>query len=264
MLHPSAALLLGIAIPAMAFQSDWRGDREIAMQLRQEGAVREGQHTVSYYEPGVLSDTAMDEFSALLDRGVADIAKFAGIPLPERKINYFISDKVDISRARGRSIYLPLDRVRRQAAPYLHETTHILLPCDNCPTWLAEGYASYVQSYVSEHVGGYDGQIFTRNGNTGVDRDAMRWLANDRGKAMLPYVGTGLEEPDLSDRRAAATPFYLLSQSFVKFLVEKTGTKDIHLLAELRELPALRAKWATSLGLPELSGVNQPVVAGNQ
>src|SRR6266478_5425396 len=137
----------------MAFQSDWRGDRELGMQLRQSGVMREGEHTVAYYDADAMSPQAMDEFSALLDRGVTDIAKFIGIPVPERKITYFISGRIDISRARGRSIYLPLDRVQRRAAPYLHETTHILLPCDDCPTWLAEGYASYVQSYVSEHMG---------------------------------------------------------------------------------------------------------------
>ena len=111
------------------------------------------------------------------------------------------------------------------------------------PFWLSEGYASFVQSYVSEHAGGYDGQIFTRNGNAGVDRDAVRWLGNDRGRALLRYVGTELEEPDLSDRTNAAAPFYVLSQSLVKFLVEQTGIKDIHQLASLKNLPALREKW---------------------
>lgn len=236
-----------VAIAAMAFQSNWRDDREVAMDLRQNGAVRERAHTVSYYEPGILTDTAMDEFSALIDRGVQDIATFAGVPVPDRKINYFISGKIDISRARGRSIYLPLERVRTRAAPYLHETTHIMVPCEDCPLWLSEGYASFVQSYVSEHMGGYDGQIFTRNGNTGVDRDALRWLANERGKAMLPFVGTNLEEPDLSDRRSVAAPFYVLSQSLVKYLVEKTGARDLRVLAETKGLAALREKWVSGL-----------------
>ena len=237
---------------AFAQPPTWQSERELAGQMRQSGAVREGEHVIAYYEDGAFSPQAMDEFSALLERGVADIAKFTGAPLPDpaaprRKISYFVSSKVDISRARGRSIYLPLERVRTRSAPYLHETTHILLPCDDCALWLSEGYASFVQSYVSEHVGGYDGQIFTRNGNIGVDKDAARWLGNDRGKAMLPYVGTSLEEPDLSDRRGAAAPFYLLAQSLVKFLVEKTGLTDIHALAELKTLPELREKWVVAL-----------------
>ncbi|MES1262650.1 MAG: hypothetical protein ABUS49_13030, partial [Acidobacteriota bacterium] len=239
--------LLFASVAAMAFQGGWRDDREVAMDLRQNGAVRDREHTVSYYDAGALPDAAMDEFSALLDRGVEDISKFAGVPIPERKITYFISGRIDISRARGRSIYLPLERVRTHAAPYLHETTHILVPCEDCPLWLSEGYASFVQSYVSEHMGGYDGQIFTRNGNTGVDRDALRWLANDRGQAMLPFVGTNLEEPDLSDRRSVAAPFYVLSQSLVKYLVEKTGQKDLRALADIKDLTALREKWVSGL-----------------
>lgn len=248
MLRTLPVALLAV-LSATAFQGSWRDDRELATELRQKGAVREREHTLSYYEKGELSETFMDEFSTLLERGVADISQYTGSPVPDRKISYFVSSKVDISRARGRSVYLPLGRVRTKTAPYLHETTHILSPCDDCPLWLSEGYASFVQSYVSQHLGGYDGQIFTRNGNTGVDRDAVRWLGNDRGKAMLRYVGTTLDEPDLSDRRSAAAPFYVLSQSLVKYLVEQTGQKEISALAERKDLAALRQKWVAGLKL---------------
>jgi hypothetical protein len=229
---------LGIGLLVLAGQ---------CLALQSNSVVREGEHALVYYESGALSNQAMDEFSALLERGIGDIAKFAGITVPEQKISYFVNGRVDISRARRRSVYLPLERVRTRSAPYLHETAHVLLPCDECPVWLGEGYASFVQSYVSEHAGGYDGQIFTRRGNAGVDQDAVRWLGNERGKAMLPYVGTALQEPDLTDRRNAAAPFYVLAQSFVKFLVETTGLKDIHSLSALNDLPLLRERWLAGL-----------------
>jgi len=241
-----ASLLAGVPL-LMAFQADWRGDREIAMDLRQNGVTRDHDHTSVHFEPGALTDPAMDEFAGLVERGVTDIAAFAGVPLPDRKISFFVSTKIDISRARGRSIYLPLERVRTHTAPYLHETTHIVAPCEDCPLWMSEGYASYVQSFVSEHVGGYDGQIFTRNGNAGVDRDARRWLSNERGQAMFPFVGTDLDDPDLSDRRSAAAPYYVFAQSLMKFIVETTGTKQLTAIAARKDLAALREKWAASL-----------------
>lgn len=239
------ALLLVLTCPG--FQPDRADDRQLASELRRTGANREGAVSAAWFETGALSDSAMNEFSALLENGIREIAEFAGSALPDRKVTFFISSHVDISHARGRSIYLPLDRVSTRAAPYLHEITHVLLPCDDCALWLNEGFASYVQSYIAENVGGYDGQIFTRNGNAGIDRDAVRWLNDPRGRAMLPFVGTEVEEPDLSDRRNAAAPFYVLSQSLVRFLVRNTGVKDPGSLARLQDLTAQRKQWLQTL-----------------
>jgi hypothetical protein len=39
----------------------------------------------------------------------------------------------------------------------------------------------------------------------------------------------------------------VLSQSLVKYLVEKTGTKDLRALAELKDLDGMREKWVAGL-----------------
>ena len=76
--------------------------------------------------------------------------------------------------------------------------------------------------------------LFNRSGNRGVDGEAARYLSSPRGTDVLPYVGVPGEPPEMeSERRRVAAPFYVLSQSFVKFLIARVG------LANARELWAL-------------------------
>jgi hypothetical protein len=118
--------------------------------------------------------------------------------------------------------------VAHRAAPYLHETTHVLVPCRDCPMWFSEGLASYVQSYVSEHLGGYDGAIFARRGNRNIDIEASHWLAESRGQAVLPFIGKEEEPPHISyDRSNVAAPYYIFAQSLIKHVIEKAGVASL-------------------------------------
>lgn len=239
--------LLLFACKAPAFQFTWRDDRALTVELRDRGIVREKERSILFFERDQLSDAQMDEFADIVDQGIVEVAKFVDQPLPNTKISYFVSTQVGISHSRGRSVYLPLSRVRDRSAPYLHETLHVLLPCDACPVWLSEGYASYVQSYLGEHGGGYDGKVFAAHGNVGVDLDAVRWLRDDRGRAMLLFVGTEQDDPELQDRRNSAAPFYELAQSFVKYLVEKQGLRTMPAIVGSPDLPRFRVDWLNYL-----------------
>jgi hypothetical protein len=116
--------------------------------------------------------------------------------------------------------------------------------------WLGEGFASYVESYVSEHMGGYDGAVFGRGGNRGVDRQARRYLASERGQAVLPYVGGHGSPPDIEwERGRVAAPFYVLSQSFIKYLVEKAGLECLKLAHDSSDVPsAIERSTGRALG----------------
>ena len=150
-------------------------------------------------------------------------------PLP---IRYYLSSDTEISHASDDGVFLPIDRVKMNTAPYLHETTHILAPCAHCPTWFSEGFASFVQSYISKHRGGYDGAVFAKSGNAGIDREAACWLATANGSAVAPFLGSQHDPPGMSyDRSNIAAPFYVMSQSLVKFIVLHAGWGTIrHLL----------------------------------
>jgi hypothetical protein len=228
-------LCVGCALSS-AQQESWMADRDLSLDLRQNGVRYELDSAIVYFDKDGLTDEQMAQFATLVDQGVADIENVMKVS-PERrerigKVQYFVSNNIGISHSRFRAVYMSTDRVRREAAPYLHETTHIIAPCNACPTWLSEGLASFVQSYVSEHIGGYDGAIFSRGGNREIDQSATRWLHSPRGQAVLPFVGTRGEPPGLDDdRRGVGAPFYVLSQSFVKFLVDRAGPDALGTIA---------------------------------
>jgi hypothetical protein len=232
-----SAIPVALAIflmPEAGSSQGWRLDRQVALELQQSGAQQETEYAVLYFETGSLSQDQMSTFAGLVEKGLEDIASFLSVPLPkDRKVRYFISSQFSTSHSRGRSIYLPLSRVGNQSAPYLHETVHSIVPCQSCPMWFSEGFASFVQSYVSEHMGGYDGIIFARKGNRGIDRDALRWLASERGQAVLPFIGKREEPPQINeDRTNVAAPFYVIAQSLVKYIVESADIKTLRLVMD--------------------------------
>jgi hypothetical protein len=212
-------------------------DGALVRNLRRHGVRIDRRAATLWFEAGALSAAELKEFATLVDHGIRDLESWMKISHGRRRaragrLSYFISSQVEISHTRARMVFLPLFRVRNQSAPYLHETFHLLVKCAGCPLWFSEGLASYAQSYVSEHFGGYDGAIFTRRGNRGVDADAARWLSTREGKAALPFVGrSGEPAALLSDRHNVATPFYVLSQSLVKFLADCAGAAKLHTLA---------------------------------
>lgn len=214
--------------PGSAQIDSWT-DGELATYLMRNGVAVNTGHASLWFDSGALGPNQMDRFSKLVNRGIVYIeAYLGGSHRGSRKIQYFISYRVEISHAMGTSIFLPIDKVRDQTAPYLHETTHVVTTCDDCPMWFSEGLASYVQSYVSEHAGGYDGGVFSRNGNRGINQDARRWLASESGQAVAPYIGVPGEPPAINyDRSSVAAPFYVMAQSFVRFIVSRAGIEKV-------------------------------------
>ena len=245
------ALVTGILFKPSPARGDWRSDRELANDLSANGTGLERDRATIFFEPAVLSSEEMIAFADLVNQGILDIESYLGVTVSDvnrgldpnrgdvRKVRYFVSTQVQISHSNFRSIYLPMAKVKNRTAPYLHETTHLVAPCDECPMWFSEGLASYVQSYVSENTGGYDGGIFTRRGNRGINQDARRWLASERGQAVVPFLGTHGEPPSIDwDRSNVAAPFYVMAQSFVKFLVEQATLPRLRPVFEAKDFDA--------------------------
>jgi hypothetical protein len=217
----------------------WMSDREMAADLIRNGSAWEFDRASLWFENGVMDPKEMSAFGELVDKGILDIEAYLRIAPGSRKIRYFISSQVEISHSTWRSVYLPISKVENRTAPYLHETTHVLAPCDDCPMWFSEGLASYVQSFVSEHTGGYDGAIFARRGNMGIDQDARRWMASPRGRAVLPFIGVHGEPPEINyDRSNVAAPFYVMAQSFVKFMMEHATLEKLHAVFQAKDFDA--------------------------
>jgi hypothetical protein len=257
------ALVAGLACQRGSAQTDsWMSDRELASYLTRNGIAVSTDRASLWFDSDVLAPEEMDAFAKLVNRGIIDIEAYLGVSRADgRRIRYFISSRVEISHSTWRSIFLPISKVENRTAPYLHETVHQVAPCNDCPMWFSEGLASYVQSYVSEHAGGYDGAIFARRGNRGIDQDARRWLASERGQAVEPFIGVPGEPPDINyDRSNVAAPFYVMAQSLVKFIVERAKLEKLRPVFEAKDFEAelksatgksaavWKEKWLAKLG----------------
>lgn len=219
------------------------------------------------FDAGSFTPEEMGRFALLADRGVHDIDTLLNRVGPGARmgppITFVVKDGLAMSRTFRRTIMLPADRVRRDSAPYLHESTHVLVPMKQECLWLSEGFASYVQSHVAERIGGYDGYVFSWGGNRNIDRLARRALASDSGRAALPYIGGKGQPPDLFEkRREVAQPLYVLAHSLVKFMVENAGLETVKVLVQAadiegssepvtgRTIETWKADWLAMLGAP--------------
>jgi len=218
------------------------------------------------FDPGAMSEAEMAAFARLVDAGIRDIREHlarnaVGVRLSDGTPTFVVTRRARISRAYRRTVLLPLRRVRDHRAPYLHEAAHVLVPARNREVWLNEGFASYIESYIAENVGGYAGNVFSSAGNAGIDRDARRHLASRYGRTALEFVGHPGTPPDFyRDRERVAPPLYVLAHSFFKYLVEKRGLGPSVQLLEApvaarailessgRPMESWKGEWLESLG----------------
>ncbi len=237
-------------------RADRRGGRRVVVRCESERALVD-------FDPESLDPQERETFVRLADRGIADIeallASSGAVPPRQERVRYVVSERVDMSRAYGRTVLLPLERVKSRSAPYLHETVHALVRTPHHSTWLSEGLACYLESWVAENVGGYDAHVFTRAGDRGIHEAARRYLRTPLGQEVLPWVGAPGEPPALEeDRSGVARPFYVLAHSFTKYLVERLGLAAVLRLATQadpepalerlsgRGASAWRAEWLSS------------------
>jgi hypothetical protein len=240
---------------AVSFSQSWHdADEGLTNELRKNGVKYETKRAIVWAEKGSLTEQEIKDFAALANQGIIDIEKHTGTKFDKKhyqaeKIEYFISRNAGISRGsiKGKPfIYMRSNLVKNKKAPYLHETTHIIVWKSLKSLWLQEGFANHVQTFVSQHYGGYASSPFNSE-NTEIDQLARNLLKSESGKKVLPLIGlngtplTMNEEqskiyaPIFEDRKDTAPAFYNLSESFVKFLVEKIGIKKMRKVFEAQD-----------------------------
>lgn len=219
-------------------------DRSISVRLQREGMRYETARAVLWTEKDGLTSSELKEFGNLVNDGITNIEKFMGRPFDRKawgadKIEYYISreERPSHTTSNGKpAVFLRLDMVKAKAAPYLHETTHILASGGARPQWLEEGFASFVETTVSARYGGYNSYLFNWD-KQDITEFAKKELTIAAGQKVLPLVGLNTPwasqteaEKELSraigrDRPVLARAYYALSESFVTFLAKKIGIK---------------------------------------
>jgi len=257
---PFFGVALGIMIISVGFAQSGTpvadvhaADDAIPKELRKDGIKYETERAIVWAEKGSLTKDEVKEFGQLVTRGIREIEKYTGIKFDKQhyranKIEYFLSRKAGISHASVEDkpfVYLTPQRVREKKAPYLHETTHVLLWKDQA-LWLQEGFPSYIETYVEKHYGGYSFNVFNPE-NRPIDELASQLLKAEISAKVLPLIGMNAvpkEEEEktygfiFEDRKTAAPAFYNLSESFVKYLVERVGMKKMRRILEAEDTRA--------------------------
>lgn len=268
MLRPTAAR----AQPAAARGT--AGDDSVATRLRAAVAPIETPRARLWVEPGALTDAQARDFAARFTVGVDAIERTLGRTLDRARygtdrIDVFVAGGIGASHVYGGYahmrhakpwLYLDAARVRTGAAPYLHETTHLV-------AWrfgshsLREGLASWVESTVSARGEGEHSQLFGVRDVASADRLAVAAVATVDGEAALRAVGRpgGADATITAGPPEARAAYYVLSQSFVRHLVERVGLPTTLALMESdsadayerltsRPLDAWRADWLAAIG----------------
>jgi hypothetical protein len=196
----------------------------------------EKRRAIVWFEAGAMAALEQEYWAGLISDGIDNIERYLGVSVGPNPLEYYVASYVGDGSSYKRlptpHVFLPLSRIQQGTAPYLHEAVHhaeFLNAPDRPswqPTWLIEGFANYVEDAVAESLGGVPGHVFTRGGNPGVDAEAREWLAARGGAESVPFVGRAGLPPNFGDRENVMRPFYVLSQSFTKYLVEAVGLKS--------------------------------------
>jgi hypothetical protein len=233
-----------------------RASREVIRTAADADRI-DTEHLVLYIDRGLLSADEERQFSVAVERGFVaaseylhrlyDVAK--GTPKPA----YYLTNRAGISHAGATTVFLFAQRVVASPAIAIHESVHLLLIQDplaprnreDLPpeedarltaasgVWLAEGLASFVADELAARVNLAPTRLFFSGDNATVDEEARRWLGDPRGAKVAPFVGSrGVPDDFLADRAHVAAPFYVLGQSLVKHMVQRTG---IAVLVQLYE-----------------------------
>jgi hypothetical protein len=245
MISLAVAILLatGLGIPVAADQPpamtapSGQQQSELVQTLYATGTKVERPRAVVWFDAAKISPADQQRWGDLISKGVEDIETFLGLSLGSARLEYFVADGFGstslYSPAPTPHVFLPVDRIQRGAAPYLHETVHHLVfryarnrTRPPVHTWILEGFPSYVEDAVAQQLGGTPGRVFTKGGNGGVDAEARQALSTDLGREIVEFIGRTGTPPNLdTDREHVASRFYVMGQSFTKYLIETIGLR---------------------------------------
>lgn len=236
-----AWLLLALLVPLLPAhaQTPKTRDDAVVARLHAGGVRHERPSVVLWVGPDALPAAEAEAFADALDRGVAEIGELLGTMLDtahyaEDKVQVFVARGVEASHVYGGYSHMQYDkpylfldarRVRRGGAPFMHELTHLM-------AWrfgshsLREGFATYVELEVGGRVPGGLSGLFGMTDAATADARARTLLSTEAGARIATLMGrNGIPPADATDPSdmVSRETYYALSQSFVRFMVERIG-----------------------------------------
>ena len=263
-------------------------DRARIAALVQGGRHAEGEHVVVWFPPAFDRANA-ERLVRSLDPAIAAMRRLIGMHDWQRdtgqKLNYYLGEGDFIPHYDGLSgLHLAVARIQGGRAPFLHEATHELLTprgplfsmefSSNAaweesvrgrPSWLEEGFASYLADIVAGQTGFNNYPAFGLPALDRIDADCAARLGSAEGWATLPSLGVSTSPPQLytAERATFGPVFYSCACSLSKFLVEQVGlARVINLFALIperkvdgqieqmtgRSISSFREEWLRAIG----------------
>jgi hypothetical protein len=251
----------GRAAPVASIQDP---TAKIVETLHARGAKLERARNVVWFDPDELARADGDRLADAIASGITDVEKMLGVSFDStEKLEFFVTaefGQTSMTTRTPRRVFLSLERVRERRAPYIHETVHCLafqraaafredIAREELPLWIIEGFPNYVQAALAEKSD-YLLEHPMIPGNARVDDEARRVLASPIGPELVEFVGRGGSPQRLDDRERVARPFYALSQSFTKRLMEVVGIRSF----AVKLMPLLWDRQAFAKAVQESTG----------
>jgi hypothetical protein len=241
-----------------AVRSILDGSREVVRTAPTQADRFETDHVIVYVDKSLLTTDAEREFAQNIERMFVATSEYLrrGFDRAARKTakpEYYVTNRAGISHAEPTRIFLNAGRVISSPAIAIHETVHLLLMknpdaprnrSDVTPeedarlmstsgVWLAEGLAGYVGYELAPRLDMEPDRLFVRGDKSTVDEEARQWIRDSRGARILAFAGShGVPDGFFADRPNVAAPFYVIGQSFVRYLVQLAGLASIVRLYE--------------------------------
>lgn len=206
-----------------------RFDR-IVQELYASGIKVERPRAVVWLSTQDMSSSERERLADDISNGIDEVERLLRLFFGPARLEYFVTREFDVTShyypGPPPRVFLALSRIKSGEAPYLHEAVHHLVfrhaksRTLSVHIWLLEGFPNFVQGEITERAGrGHEGRMIV--GNQRVDAEARKIIATPVGRDLVSFVGRTGAPPDLeTDREQVARPYYLLAQSFTKYLVE--------------------------------------------
>lgn len=204
-------------------------DAYIVQQLQQSGYRLETDRAVFLFAAG-FDSTKAKSFAKDATTGIKAIEHFTGTAFDTAyygaaKMQYFSSNLTTVSHVyngyahnngpRLPYIFFSAKRLRRNALPYLHETTHLILR-RFIALWLREGMAEWVAAQVGKQLGKGHVAFYGEEQDQNVHALASGILQHESKDLVLAALGTnGIPRFRNTEVRRL---FYIASTSFVDYL----------------------------------------------
>jgi len=251
--------------------------------LHAHGVKLERPAIMAWFPIDSVSNERMSRLVDSLNQQITIARAFMGAPHSWQVFGttpvtiYFSRGNFVANTAADGSVFIPLWRMRKNKAPYLHEIMHVLLRSSSgnwnnasrdvaaakMPIWFTEGMPEYMALKIATVNRFPKFDLHRTGGYARVDSICSKIMKTEVGKVIDPYIGgEGVLVELFGSRRGEFSPaFYTCSCSFTKYLAEKYGIesmlnaisgfqKEIQIIESTtgKSMPELKKAWLASFG----------------